>query len=175
MRCTHGSNTFRLAGGSHNYGRVEVLVRGQWGIICDQTWDILDANVVCHQLGFIKGAKHAQRGEQYGRSSGTFHRDHVYCEGSEKDVLDCPYGTYHHCYHFEYASVVCNTRLFTDIRKPSNTAVSDVLLPVIVTQIIVINVSLCDSNTRSHHAICCFKYQDAISKYTDKLNVRNFV
>lgn len=90
-------------------------------------------------------------------------------------MLDCPYGTYHHCYHFEYASVVCNTRLFTDIRKPSNTAVSDVLLPVIVTQIIVINVSLCDSNTRSHHAICCFKYQDAISKYTDKLNVRNFV
>ena len=38
-----------------------------------------------------------------------------------------------------------------------------------------IKVSLCDSNTRSHHAICCFKYQDAISKYTDKLNVRNFV
>ena len=111
MRCTHGSNTFRLAGGSHNYGRVEVLVGGQWGIICDHTWDILDANVVCHQLGFIKGAKHAQRGEQYGRSSGTFHRDHVYCEGSEKDVLDCPYGTYHHSYHFEYASVVCSTRL----------------------------------------------------------------
>ena len=69
MRCTHGSNIFRLAGGSHNYGRVEVLVGGQWGIICDHTWDILDANVVCHQLGFIKGAKHAQRGEQYGRSS----------------------------------------------------------------------------------------------------------
>ena len=67
-----------------------------------------------------------------------FHRDHVYCEGSEKDVLDCPYGTYHHCYHFEYASVVCSTRLFTDIRKPSNTDVSDVLLLVIVTQITVI-------------------------------------
>ena len=117
---------------------LNFLVGGQWGIICDHTWDILDANVVCHQLGFIKGAKHAQRGEQYGRSSGTFHRDHVYCEGSEKDVLDCPYGTYHHCYHFEYASVVCSTRLFTDIRKPSNTDVSDVLLLVIVTQITVI-------------------------------------
>lgn len=138
MRCTHGSNTFQLAGGSHNYGRVEVLVGGRWGIICDHTWDILDANVVCHQLGFIKVAKHAQRGEQYGLSSGTFHRDHVYCEGSEKDVLDCPYGTYHHCYHFEYVIVVCSTRLFTDIRKPSNTDVSDVLLLVIVTQITVI-------------------------------------
>lgn len=104
-----GSNTVRLAGGSNNYGCVEVLVGGQWGIICDHTWDILDANVVYHQLGFIKGAKQAQRGEQYGRSSGPFHRDHVYCKGSEKDVLYCPYGTDHHCYHFEYASVVCNT------------------------------------------------------------------
>ena len=109
VRCTHGSNIVRLAGGSHNSGRVEVFVGGQWGIICDHAWDILDANVVCHQLGFIKGARHAQRGEQYGRSSGPFHRDHIYCEGSEKDVLDCPYGTYHHCYHFEYASVVCHT------------------------------------------------------------------
>ena len=126
VKCTHGSSVVRLAGGSHQYGRVEIYDGGRWGTVCDQTWDINDANVVCRELGF-KGATSAPGGAAYGQGSGPIHRLHIYCEGKEESLLDCPYqnGWYywyriywyrhgwwrwhqHSCQHSEDASVVCH-------------------------------------------------------------------
>ncbi len=33
-------------------GRVEVLYKGNWGGICADTFDIIDADVICKTIGF---------------------------------------------------------------------------------------------------------------------------
>ena len=49
--CTNGD--VRLAGGlSSNQGRVEICYNNQWGTVCDNSFNNIDASVVCRQLGF---------------------------------------------------------------------------------------------------------------------------
>ena len=43
----------RLVGGSSkSAGRVEFLLNGEWGSICDNTLTAMDSTVICRTLGY---------------------------------------------------------------------------------------------------------------------------
>ena len=50
--CTDGSVRLQGSDLSREIGGVEVCMSGQWGLVCDDHWDDIDASVVCRQLGY---------------------------------------------------------------------------------------------------------------------------
>ena len=47
------SGDIRLVGGSAaDEGRVELCLNNAWGTICDDGFDVNEANVICRQLGY---------------------------------------------------------------------------------------------------------------------------
>lgn len=100
----------RLANGpSRCQGRVEILYNGSWGTVCDDDWDIVDANVVCRQLG-CGHAITLPAAMTFGQGSGPIFLDNVDCKGWEAALSECwshGWGI-HNCYHYEDVAVVCN-------------------------------------------------------------------
>ena len=110
VQCSYGSANIRLANGGRYYGRVEVYHNGQWGTVCDDYWDINDADVVCRQLGF-SSASSAPHSARYGQGSDPIWMDDVHCRGTEASLFHCTHAGWatHNCGHSEDASVICNT------------------------------------------------------------------
>ena len=54
MCCIPCCSDVRLSGGSSNRGgRVEVLVSGSWVGLMAKLWDKPQADLICHQLGYV--------------------------------------------------------------------------------------------------------------------------
>ena len=89
-------------------GRVEVLYSGIWGTICSDYWDLPDADVVCHQLGY-DGALRAVRNAAFGEGTGQIWLDDVQCVGNERSISHCSHSRWgaHNCRHYQDAGVVC--------------------------------------------------------------------
>lgn len=100
----------RLVGGQHRCeGRVEIYTSSVWGTICDDAWDLADAQVVCHQLGC--GEATAALGEAYfGPGMGRIQLDNLKCTSAERSLLECSHIAWnvHNCDHSEDAGVTCS-------------------------------------------------------------------
>jgi len=100
----------RLVNGPSKYeGRVEVYHNGEWGTVCDDSWDLNDAKVVCSELGFGPAIA-ARRNAFYGRGSGEIWLDDLNCVGTERSILNCSHRGWgiEDCGHHEDAGVKCS-------------------------------------------------------------------
>ncbi|KAI7789653.1 putative scavenger receptor cysteine-rich type 1 protein M130 [Triplophysa rosa] len=99
----------RLSGGKGRCsGRLEVYHNSEWGSVCDDLWDIRDAQVVCRQLG-CGAALSADGNEAFGAGEGVVWLNRVECRGTEIHLWDCPHVLNKHtdCSHKERVELIC--------------------------------------------------------------------
>nr|XP_055046310.1 deleted in malignant brain tumors 1 protein-like [Misgurnus anguillicaudatus] len=99
----------RLSGGKGLCsGRLEVYHNSVWGSVCDDLWDIRDAQVVCRQLGCGE-ALSVDGNEAFGAGEGVVWMNRVECRGTEIHLWDCPHVLKNHtdCSHKEQVRVIC--------------------------------------------------------------------
>nr|XP_054756229.1 deleted in malignant brain tumors 1 protein-like isoform X2 [Lytechinus pictus] len=107
-----------VMGPTLNQGRVEIFHDGLWGTVCDDSWDVYDARVVCRQLGYSNNIGGAWAGGKYPRGSGPIHLDDVACEGNETRLDLCKSNGWdiQNCGHSEDAGVICQDGAEGDVR-----------------------------------------------------------
>ena len=115
----------RLADGRNvTEGRVELLYQGTWGTICDDSWDLNDAEVVCRQLGFESALEAVSNG-YFGPGNETMPiwLDNVDCYGNEESITECLHQSFgeNNCRHYEDAGVRCYGK--EGRRNPISTAI----------------------------------------------------
>ena len=106
-------NTITLRGGSGAH-EGNVFLDGM--PVCDYSWDIKDAWVVCKQLGFLSVVDYT-RNSQFGRVDDLFRMRYVNCEGTERMLSDCPHSKSGSCSSSRVAGVICSAEYLGNFKK----------------------------------------------------------
>ncbi|XP_036004148.1 platelet endothelial cell adhesion molecule [Fundulus heteroclitus] len=112
QNCTHNQDAgvicsaglIRLIGPNRCSGRVEIYNNGSWGTVCNNSWDINNARVVCRQLYCGTALSIHHFGEGFGQIN------EVTCTGSERHLSECSHSGFgaQHCNHSQDAGVICS-------------------------------------------------------------------
>ncbi|XP_074806315.1 antigen WC1.1-like [Natator depressus] len=138
--CTDQEKLRVVGGEDRCSGRVEVWYGGFWGTVCDDSWDMADANVVCKQLGC--GSAVPVPGEAaFGEGKGPIWVETLNCRGTESSLWDCPAKPWgeSNCGHKEDVAVNCSgvTETTASLSKtaPPRRPLTDngrVMVPVVI-------------------------------------------
>ncbi|XP_046667977.1 uncharacterized protein LOC124359347 isoform X2 [Homalodisca vitripennis] len=103
----------RLGGSNVSHeGRIEIKILGEWGYVCDDQFDLRDAEVVCREVGFTLGAAEIRPHSAFvplNTSKTLFLVDDLQCRGNETSIRECDFGGWgvHDCGNEEVVGVVC--------------------------------------------------------------------
>lgn len=81
-----------LGGATEHEGRLQVYLNKTWGTVCDYGWSIIDAALVCHQLGLALNPLDWRMQRSEVPSAGTTEDvllSHVRCTEQDTDVTKC--------------------------------------------------------------------------------------
>ncbi|XP_030635154.1 deleted in malignant brain tumors 1 protein-like, partial [Chanos chanos] len=119
QNCSHNNDVgltctayteFKLVGGPDSCaGRVELRYLDEWGTVCDASWDMRAASVLCRQLncGSALGVVGLDR---FGEGSGQIWSDVFDCQGNETHLSDCVISSWSRasCSHEQDVGVICS-------------------------------------------------------------------
>ncbi|XP_068521740.1 scavenger receptor cysteine-rich type 1 protein M130-like [Anas acuta] len=115
--CTEREKIRAVGGKDGCSGRVEIWHRGTWGTLCDNAWDMRDAEVACRQLG-CGSAVYALGQAAAGEGTGPMWL--MECRGTELSLQDCwaQPGDSGACQHKADAAVHCSAAPRTATSPP---------------------------------------------------------
>ena len=106
----------RLTGGTTSMdGIVEVYMREQWVLVCDDWFDEKDGMVICRMIGADEGlpmlfTSFANfESNPYALVSGVFGYSQLECEGTENNISECVSSTTPHCGLSEQVGLKCHS------------------------------------------------------------------
>eukprot|EP00057_Strongylocentrotus_purpuratus_P023136 XP_011677610.1 PREDICTED: putative DMBT1-like protein [Strongylocentrotus purpuratus] len=111
-----------MNGPSPREGRVEMFYNGRWNTICDDSFNLEEAQVVCRQLGYDTDNVTPRGSAYYGEGSGSIRL--VQCSGWEYTLGSCSLTSGDSvCRHYEDAGVRCGSDIITAIPwQPTTTS-----------------------------------------------------
>ncbi|XP_043557570.1 deleted in malignant brain tumors 1 protein-like [Chiloscyllium plagiosum] len=108
-------------GGSRCAGRVELYSNGTWGTVCDDSWDLEDAQVVCQHLKCGQ-ALNATISSWFDPGVGPIWLDNVKCRVNDSILWECLAGSWGEidCNHKEDAGVICSGEMAMRLQDGAN-------------------------------------------------------
>ncbi|EDW76452.2 uncharacterized protein Dwil_GK14651 [Drosophila willistoni] len=107
-------------GGAHE-GRLQLYLKGRWGTVCDYGWNVLNAALVCHQLGYSLNPQDWRLLRSQLPSAGTSEDilvANVRCTPHDRDVTKCraEYEFENSCSHENDVGIRCYEGAWAGVR-----------------------------------------------------------
>jgi len=96
----------RLVPPGRHRGRLEIYHKFQWGTICEDQFEVVDATVACRQLGLPNGAPIKNT---FGQGTGDIWMDDMGCAGDEDKLMNCSHNGWgiQNCGHAKDVAIAC--------------------------------------------------------------------
>ncbi len=110
---TPDEGSIRLVGGPNAHeGHVEMYLLGHWVPACFRYWDLVDATIVCRQLGYQAALTIQNNPAQafFGGETTYLWLQDLRCHGNESSIIQCSHGMTlpYYCPYNRDTSVICS-------------------------------------------------------------------